>query len=686
MQKSVRLDRVTLGVCYYPEHWDRKLWRSDIERMLSHGITCVRVGEFAWNLMEKAEGVYDFSLWDDFLDLAEETGMRVIFCTPTATPPAWLTHKHPEVLNVSPEGMRYRHGLRRHCGLTSPVFLKYCDAITLALAQRYGDRKCIVGWQIDNEVNCEVDLYCAPCDREAFREYLKEKFGTLDELNDKMGTVFWNQTYTDWDEIDLPGSNVQSAVHGNPHMELEQRRFISKAAVGFIRRQIDILRPAIGRRFITTNGLFGHLDYRELLRSGLDFICYDNYPDFSYDVDAEDDGMRDRSAAKQFAAVRAISSLFGVMEEQSGPGGWTFRMMQSAPKPGQMRLWSWQAVANGASYMSWFRWRTATMGTEMYWHGLLDQDSRDNRRIRELDVFRREAEKLCREKPLFSRAPFRAEAAVLSDYDNEWDGEADRWHGRLDEPSRDGLFRAMIREHVPFDRADIRDETKIEELEKYSVVFYPHPAILTPQRAALLRRYAENGGQVVFGAFTGRKDLYGRTTMQVRPGPAAELCGCIVEESTAVGKQDGDIRIDLCGTQAAAPLFNDVLEVTDGERIAAYLDGWYAGKCAACEKKIGKGRAIYVGCAFGEDVSRALLAHTGLRKAGEGIVDAPEAVDVFVRGDVLFVLNPQKYPVALRVRTPLRDILTDSAAQGRVMIEPYGVYAFDLEGKEGLAR
>jgi hypothetical protein len=86
------MNPLTFGVCYYPEHWPETLWRSDLERMRAAGITVIRVAEFAWNLFEPREGVFTFDFFDRFLALVSTfPEIRVIFCTPTATPPAWLT-------------------------------------------------------------------------------------------------------------------------------------------------------------------------------------------------------------------------------------------------------------------------------------------------------------------------------------------------------------------------------------------------------------------------------------------------------------------------------------------------------------------------------------------------------------------------------------------------------------------
>ena len=360
--------KIELGVCYYPEHWDKSLWRDDLRRMRENGIGVIRVAEFSWNLFEPEEGRFDDSFWDAFLDLAAECGMRVIFCTPTATPPAWMTEKYPEVLNCDIYGHPVRHGMRKHHNMTSPTYLGFVRRVTEHIAQHYSAHPAVIGWQIDNEVNCETASYHAESDHAAFRAYLREKYGTLENLNRAMGTVFWNQTYTSWDEIHL--SRYTLANSSNPHMMLEERRFISAAAIRYIGLQAEILkkyrRP---EQFITTNGIFGVLDNHRLTREHLDFMTYDSYPNFAFGLDTSKlapESLRDRETSYNLIRTRSISPRFGIMEQQSGPGGWNTRMIQPAPKPGQLRLWTFQSVAHGADFVSYFRWRTCAFGTEMY--------------------------------------------------------------------------------------------------------------------------------------------------------------------------------------------------------------------------------------------------------------------------------------------------------------------------------
>ena len=231
---------INIGVDYYPEHWDRSLWRDDLRRMRETGISVVRVAEFAWNKVEPEEEKFTYTFFDEFLDICLEEKMDVIFGTPTETPPAWLTEKYPEVLNCWEDGTLYRHGARRHYNYNSGKYLELSARIVEKLASHYGKHPAIVGWQVDNELNCDTYEYHSEADTEAFRVFLKDKYGTLDTLNEAWGTVFWNQTYTAWNQIYVPRPVLYDEY--NPHMYLDYNRFISESTIQFCRMQAEIIR------------------------------------------------------------------------------------------------------------------------------------------------------------------------------------------------------------------------------------------------------------------------------------------------------------------------------------------------------------------------------------------------------------------------------------------------------------
>lgn len=667
--------RLVMGTCYYPEHWPEKLWKEDLLRMLDTGIEVIRIAEFAWNKVEPVEGTFTFDFFDRFLDLAEEVGMKVIFCTPTATPPAWLTEKYPEVLNADIKGNLFHHGMRRHYNYNSPVYREFCAQITEKFASHYAGRKCIIGWQIDNELNCEEDFYYSESDTKAFRVFLQEKYGTLERLNEAWGTVFWNQTYTDWEEIFVPRYTYRNSV--NPHQVLDYIRLISESACSFAKLQSDIISIyAKPGDFITTNGLFGHLDNHKMTEESLDFYTYDSYPDFGYCLDMYDENpkaLRDRKWSRNLSEVRAISSVFGIMEQQSGACGWNTRLEAPTPRPGQITLWTMQSIAHGADFISYFRWRTCTMGTEMYWHGILDYSGRENRRLREI----KQVHKLMDAIGEVAGSVYEAQVGILRDYDNIWDVEIDRWHQRVDSISQSSLFAAAQRSHTPVDYVYITDSLKAGEIKKYKVLFYPHATIMDERRAKLLADYVAEGGILVVGCRSGYKDMTGKCVMDKLPGLFAPLTGTDIPEYSLIAPDAGKVTVDWEGTVFEAAVFTDLLEPI-GERAeqkAIYTSDYYAGTCALVCNHYGKGQAWYYGSAFSEEAAGVFLHKLGIASPFRDFVEVPEECEIAVRRKndqrYLFVLNYSKEPVQITFHKTGVDLYTKETVSGKRTLEGY---------------
>lgn len=691
-RQHFQFERLTMGACYYPEHWDPALWENDLTRMLDAGISIIRIAEFAWTLMEPEEGVYDFSLFDSFLALCEKKGMKVILGTPTATPPVWLTLRYPETLNVREDGMVYRHGGRRHYNYNSPVYQEKCRQIVTRMAEHFGRRAAVAGWQIDNEINCETCEFHSDADQDAFRHFLREKYGnSLEALNDAWGTAVWSQGYSDWEQIYTPGRVINHAI--NPHQHLDYIRFVSDSAIRFARMQAEIIRKyKKADDFITTNGLFDRLDNHELADACLDIYSYDSYPNFAFGLDRADyfekrgadwknGDLDDRKWSKHLAETRSVCPHFAIMEQQAGAGSWTTRMEGPSPKPGQLVLWAMQSVAHGADLVSFFRWRTACIGTEMYWHGILDYDNRDNRRLAEVKQFGEMLEKIGD----IVGAEHRAAFGILTDYDNRFDEEVDHWHGRVARASEKGLFEASQLTHRPYDLVDFRDGTDPAELRKYRILLYPHPVILTEKRAEILKEYVRDGGTLVTGARAGYKDIHGKCVMAPMPGLLSELTGTAVKEFTFAPPADPAAHIAMepafrhtFGEAIPMPVFYEMTEITADAAVvlARYADGQYAGAPALTSHSYGSGRCLHFGGVFSREAAVSLLKYLDAGMPFDAWGEYPEEVETVLREkdgkQVLFLLNYQPYTAEVRWKRPVISLLTGTVYDGTLWMPGYG--------------
>ncbi len=678
-KQRFQFKEMTAGVCYYPEHWPKEMWRDDLRRIRESGISVIRIAEFAWTIFEPVEGTFSFDFFDEFLAVAEEEGIKVIFGTPSATPPAWLTERYPEVLNARKDGVLLRHGGRRHYNYNSPVYRKLTARIVEQLARHYGQHPCLVGWQIDNELNCETSEFYSEADHAAFRSFLKEKYGTLNALNAAWGTVFWSETYTDWEQLHCPRPVINNG--DNPHLMLDYRRFVSASCLSFAGMQAEIIRKyKKPGDFITTNGLFGDMDNHKLQQDSLDIYTYDSYPNFAFEIDRDpkhSKDLNDRKWTRNLTETRSVCPHFGIMEQQSGGGGWTSRMEMPAPRPGQLTLWAMQSVAQGADFISFFRWRTCAFGTEMYWHGILDYDGRDNRKLAEVKDFISKMKTL---DPVCG-AENAAGFALLKDYDNIFDSETDIWHRRIASASEKEIFAASELNHTPYNIVYMKEETELAELAAYKVLVYPHPFIMSEKRAEVLKQYVANGGTLIVGCRSGLKDMNGKCVMLPQPGLLQELTGTDVRDFTYTSPNEDDIYAVWDGGKIMTPVFNDVLTPLPGtEVLAAYGNGYYKGEAALTRHAYGKGQVLHLGSTFTREGFKELLAYAGALEPFREIVTAPEDVEVVLREKdgqrFLFVLNFMAEERTITLHKPGTLLYTGETVQGEVTLPAFGTAVY----------
>ncbi|MEO0591317.1 MAG: beta-galactosidase [Pseudomonadota bacterium] len=409
-----------LGCCYFPEHWPEEQWVDDARRMREIGLGLVRIGEFAWSRIEPQPGRFEW----DWLDRAVETlashGLQIILCTPTATPPKWLVDRMPEMVAVDEQGRPRKFGSRRHYCFSHLGYRAQSRRIAKALAERYGQHPALIAWQTDNEFGChDTVLSFSDSAAAAFRVWLQEKYRRIEALNVAWGNVFWSMEYTGFDEIDPPSLTVTEA---NPAHWLDYRRFASDEVVSFNREQVDILKAHSPDRDITHNmmGFFTEFDHHALGRD-LDVATWDSYPlgfleQFWFSSEEKQAYLRQGHpdiAAFHHDLYRGCSKgRWGVMEQQPGPVNWA--RFNPAPLAGMVALWTLEAYAHGAEFVSYFRWRQAPFAQEQMHAGLLRPDSSEAEAVPEA---RAAAQAIAQ---LGANDPTPAQAALVFSYEAAW--------------------------------------------------------------------------------------------------------------------------------------------------------------------------------------------------------------------------------------------------------------------------
>ncbi|GLX66988.1 beta-galactosidase [Paenibacillus glycanilyticus] len=683
LDKSFKTEEFLLGVCYYPEHWERSMWEEDFRRMKELGFNVVRMAETAWNILEPEEGAYCFELFDEAISLCQKYDLKVIMGTPTYAPPAWLTSKYPEVLRRTFDGVVMQHGSRRHYNYTSKIYHELSRKIVLALAQHYKDCPSVIGWQIDNELNCHMDVSFADSDHHAFRDWCKTKYETLDALNQAWGTAFWAQTYSDWEQVFLPRP---TPTYHNTGLLLDFYRFTSDVTIAFARKQYDILKAHAPHQFVTHNGLFQNIDNYALTEQAVDFMSYDSYPAFQLSRKDLPSHFRDRMHGRNLSRVRGLSSKFMILEQQAGPGGQSGNVLnqydfgdylQPTPKPGQMRLWAWQSIAHGADGLLFFRWRTCTVGAESLWHGLNHYGNQPHRRLEEAG---RLADEIAAVGKLMLRSKCAASAAILYDYDNDSNSKIEGYIGSEEWKSEEGIYQSLTERHLLTDMLPMQRSCKLAELQNYKVLFYPNAQLLESDDVHYLTQYVEQGGILVLGPRSGYKDRSNRCYMMPFPGVVKDLCGIEVIDFTMVkGHEDSYMKFAESDEIVTAPVFNEVLQVDSptAEVIARYRTDYYKDRPAVVRHKVGKGEVIYCGMFFTKENTDQLLDLLHLTDPAEAWVYAPAEVEVVTRshpdGEIVIFLNYTCSSQEIVFKEFVQDCITQNKLAGKIEIGPYGV-------------
>ena len=624
-----------LAVCDYPEHVPQDRWKGYAEQQKALGLSYVRIAEFAWALMEPREGRYDWAWLDQAIADSAAAGLKVVLCTPTATPPAWLTRQHPEILPVDREGRVRDFGSRRHYDFASPVFREHSRRITRAMAERYGQHEAVVGWQTDNEFGChDTTRSWGGASAAAFPGWLEARYGTLDALNTAWGNAFWSMDYSEWNQIRPPNLLVTEV---NPSHLLDFYRFSSDNVQSFQAEQVAVLRELSPDRFVTHNFMifesgFDHYD----VAKGLDFVSWDNYPtgmlEFFSGFGVGGRGSDDlktryaRTGHPDFISFQhdlyrgLLHRPFWVMEQQCGQVNWA--PYNPLPADGAVGLWTMQAWAHGADVVSYFRWRAATMAQEVMHSGLLRHDETPDRGHHEIEGFRLEE---------FPLGPVQARVALLHDYESLWLYDVQKHAASLSYWAQAVTYYAALRglgQDVDIVHPD-------SDLSGYALIVAPALTLMTPERAAHLEQAAGHA-RIVFGPRTAYRTASGRTPEDGQPGVLAGLLGSKLLNFDSL-RPGLSVRVQgpdhACDVHTWAESYRVLEEHHGANIIYRYTDGPQHGKAAV----VRHGNVTVIGAHSEELIGHVLAGE--LRAAGLSVEKLPEGVRLSRRAGKTLVQN-----------------------------------------------
>ncbi|MEV0458319.1 beta-galactosidase [Catellatospora methionotrophica] len=592
---------IGLGCDYNFEQWPESVWHEDMTLMRAAGVDLVAVNIFGWSAIEPQPGRYDFTALDKIIDLLHANGIRVNLGTGTASPPPWLTHRHPEVLPVTADGTtRYPGGRQAFCP-SSPVFREHALTLVEQVARRYGDHPALAMWHVSNELGCHNALCYDDASAEAFRAWLARRYGDLDSLNRAWGTAFWSQRYADWAEIDPPRLTLSTR---NPAQLVDFQRFSSDALLECYLAEADILRGHSSVPITTNFMVTAHirnLDYWKWAPA-MDVIANDHYLDHR---------LADPTAELSFAADLTRGLAAGqpwmLMEQATGAVNWQPYNLPKAP--GQMLRNSLTHVARGADALCFFQWRASAQGAEKFHSAMVPHAGTETAGWRQVLELSSALDRLAE----VSGSTVEAETAILFDWESWWatDTEARPSQGVRYLDQVHAVHRALRELGVTTDVV-----APSADLSRYRAVVVPCLHMVRDADAAALAEHVRAGGHAVVTFYSGIVDEHDRIRLGGYPGAFRDLLGITVEEFVPL-PPGGDTVLD---SGARATVWTELLHTTSAETIDRYADGPLAGVPAVTRNHHGSGQAWYVATALDpadlRDVLRRAVREAGVSAAG----------------------------------------------------------------------
>jgi len=665
-----KANQIYYGGDYNPDQWDDKTIDEDMRLFREAKINLVTLPVFSWAKLEPKEGCYEFEWLDKLMDKLWDNGIRVCLATPTTAQPAWLSHKYPEVLPVDIAGRKRTHGMRVFFCVNSVKYRERAAAIAKKMALRYGKHPALAVWHVSNEYG--TYCYCPTCEGK-FREWLKARYGTIENLNVRWNTAFWGRTMYTFDEVMLP-TELNDDYRFNPAIQLDYMRFVTASTKECFLNEYDILKDVTPDIPISTNmsGFIKKLDQFELV-TAMDIVGWDNYPSPKDDksfVAFKHDIMRGLKGGQSY-----------MMTEQS-PNQQNWQPYNKLKRPGEVRLISYQALAHGSDTCMFFQMRQSVGGQEKFHGAVISHAGHGNTRVfRECAQLGNELDRLGNAF-LEGRTP--SKVGILFDWNNWWALELSSG------PSKDmdylktvaSYYKPFYDMNIPVDILNVSSD-----LSSYSLIVAPMLYMIKEGVAERIESFVRNGGTFVATTMSGLADENDRCIFGEYPGKLKEVLGVWIEETDALFpeehnvmlmKENPFVKVDDFKTQYTCGFLCDIIHPISAQPLAVYTNDFYEGSPCLLVNSYGKGVAYYIGTqpeeAFISDMLGKICADGDIKPLYIADRNVEITNRVTEENSTVFVLNHNNHVAQADFTSDvLVNLLTGETVTGVTKIPPRDV-------------
>lgn len=606
------------GAAYYPELWDEKTIEQDIKYMKEVGINVVRIGEFLWSKLEPEENKIDISFLKNIINRLYENGIETIVCTPTVTPPIWLSYGHPERMHVDYNGTVMNHGSRQHVCTNNPYFRERARIIVEHIAMEVGKHPGVILWQLDNEIKSHVsECMCESC-KNLWHEWLKKRYKTIDNLNEKWGTMIWSEYYQSFEQVPQP---LPVPFLHNSSLSTMYRIFSMEKTAEFVKEQAEIIRRYSDAP-ITTNGSIGFYVNIEKLYENLDVAGYDSYAGSQnfYAFVVNFDLWRNVKKGKKFWLLETSPSHAGALN----------RFPHVHPN-GYLRAEAVAAYSMGSNSFIYWLWRQHKSGSEQIHGAVLSAWGKPTvgyKNVLEVEKARKEIESI-----ILSTELCQPELAITySDTAKAF---------LFTEPHRNlnyrglitGLYRIILNTGIHRDLI-----LEGDNLEGYKLLLTPFMHYVSDDYLKRALAFVEKGGIWIVGPLTGGRTEEHTIHTDAALGKLESIAGV---ETAFTYPMDGTGAIGKAfGLEAPLAMWSAVFETAGASAVGIIEGGLTPGYAFITEHKVGKGKIVMLGSLpfgpEGEQMIRAMIMHyaeeagiTLKTDVSEGTIVAPRRGDGF---------------------------------------------------------
>ncbi len=652
------------GGDYNPEQWMEQkdtIWKEDMAYAKQAGINTLSVGIFAWSYLEPEDGVYDFAWMDEVMDNLAANGLKAVLATPSGARPVWMAKKYPSVLRMTDKREQCLYGDRHNACYSSPDYERKVTDINTLLAERYKDHPALMMWHVSNEYN--NDCHCPRC-QARFREWLKARYGSIENLNRCWWNGFWSHHFSSFEEIESPSRIGETA---SPALKQAWKRFCTDNLIRFFQLEIEPLRRITPDVPVTANLMrdFSGLDYFKLGRE-MDVASWDNYPTWTGD-ERDLEGSLETAFNHDF--IRGVGEQKPFLMMESSPSSVNWQPINRLRMPGTLMYQGMQAIAHGSDSVQYFQFRAGRGGSEQF-HGAVIERTGTNttRAFREVTEVGERLKKL----NMLPGSVTRNKVAVVYDIDVRWAIEDAQLLHRNNQKYLETVKQFYSALSLLGYGVDIIDQTG--SLDEYDFVVVPMAYEVRNGFGEKLQKYVENGGKALVTYISGYVNEELLTYLDAEPCPLNAVTGVHVDECDALDDQ----TFAYFHWNEKTYRVKEMAEVSHNvgaQTLAVYHNRFYAGSPVLTQNAVGEGECYYLAARtdldFLMDLFRAIVPVKPVAKEWSHGLTFTERYQGSKR--YVFVHNPLHEEKKALFDVEMRDVLTGESVGCECVMQPLSI-------------